>query len=106
MKRDTKYQLTLLNEIEEYDGALYEVSPPTAVAKEERVKKWQHLQLLVDEDLVEKRSDYTYRLTAMGHDALDLHRKGLIEKAVKKSGDIGLAILADVAKTILLSSVP
>ena len=105
MKRDTEYQLEILKEMEENEDPFYVASPPTFGMNEERVKKWHHLQLLDDEGLVIKEGSGGYRLTAMGHDALDLHRKGLIKRAIEKSGDVGLTVLIDTAKAILLSSV-
>lgn len=104
MKRDIEYQLVLLKEIEESVDAIY-LFPQTFGMDEEDQKKWQHLQLLVDEGLVEKLSDHGYRLAALGYDALDLNRKGHIKSAIEKSGDIGLAILIKVAKAILVNSI-
>lgn len=98
MKRDTECQLSILKEMEENKEFFYVVGGPVIGWKAEDEKRWYHLQLLVDEGLVTEESSYGYRLTAMGHDALDLHRKGLIQRAIDELGNIGLAVLVETAK--------
>lgn len=107
MKRDTKYQIDLLKEIEDYADAIY-MFAQTFGMDEESQKKWQHLQLLADEGLVEKLSDHGYRLKALGHDVLDMHREGLIEKAIDKLGDakdIGWIALIETVKTGIIQTI-
>ena len=100
MNRDIEYQLNLLKKMEEADDSVY-IAVAAYGMDEEQQKEINHLQLLVDEGLVAKVGDHMYRLTAMGHNALDLHRKGLIKRAIEKTGDVAWPVLIETATKLL-----
>lgn len=107
MKRDIEYQIDLLKKEEEKDGPLFTVwALNIDKANDEEFKYWYHLQLLKDEGLITQlgKSNH-YRLTAKGHDALDLHRQGLIKRAIDEMGNVGLVALIEGAKALLKSSI-